>query len=59
MGKIILSGLAQTDDPMFTGKVEIFSVRRPVSAPTAPETEPSNEEQQNTVSKAANPLPAT
>jgi hypothetical protein len=28
MGKIISKGLAQPDDPMFTGRVEIFSVRK-------------------------------
>jgi hypothetical protein len=28
MGRIISEGLAQPDDPMFTGRVETFSVRK-------------------------------
>jgi hypothetical protein len=28
MGKVISRGLAKPDDPMFTGRVEIFSVRK-------------------------------
>ena len=59
MGKIISSGLAKPDDPMFTRGFETFVVRKPVPAPTAPETKPSNSKQQDTIAIDAKPSATT
>jgi len=45
MGKIISSGLAMPDDPMFTGVLETFVARRPTPPPTPLHSDPTGEKQ--------------
>lgn len=50
MGKIISSGLAKPDDPMFTGGVETFVVRKPVPASETSQPDPANGERGTSLS---------
>jgi hypothetical protein len=47
MGTIISEGLAEPDDPMFTGRVETFSVRRPKPSLTNAKKSPTDTKQES------------
>jgi len=47
MGTIISEGLAEPDDPMFTGRVEAFSVRRPKPPLTSAQKSPTDTKQES------------
>jgi hypothetical protein len=54
MGTIISEGLLPSDDPMFTGKVETFSVHKPKPPPTAPHSGTTSEKPKFKLDEAHN-----